>query len=88
MMMPKAAPLDLSRSLKKASRIVRGASPEPETSASALPRAGGQVMFEFPGADAGGCSQQGQMLTVTPAAYVPPGTGSNRSTSSTAGAVS
>lgn len=81
---PKAPLLDLNRSLKT-SRIARAGS---EPASAATPRAAGQVLLELPGGEAEYGSQASQMLTVTPAAYMPPGSASNRSTSSTAGAVS
>jgi hypothetical protein len=93
MMMPKASLLDLSKSLRSsrsAAPAAKGDNPDP-AAAAAMPLSVGHVMVEVPVVDLGDGdvpSCQGQMLTVTPAAYLPPGSTSNRSTSSTAGAVS
>jgi hypothetical protein len=94
LMMPKASLLDLSKSLRSsrsaAAAAAKGDNPDP-AAAAAMPLSVGHVMVEVPVVDLGDGdmpSCQGQMLTVTPAAYLPPGSTSNRSTSSTAGAVS
>jgi hypothetical protein len=95
LILPKASLLDLSKSLSKASRsaaaAAKGEGFDAAAFAAASPIAAGHVMVEVPVVDLGDEEQpscQGQMLTVTPAAYLPPGAASHRSTSSTTGAVS
>jgi hypothetical protein len=98
LIMPKASLLDLSKALRPNRGVAAAARGENADAAAAavaaaVPIAAGHVMVEVSVVDLGdgdsdqpGC--QGQMLTVTPAACMPPGSASSKFTSSIAGAVS